>query len=83
MVQDKGAKRVVISAWRYPGVTKPGAPAILKSFHEELGEYLKLEKKKPEAWTGMPRRKIKLPKKWLWPKRSLRPPSKSSAIQLD
>jgi hypothetical protein len=26
MVQDTAKKRTVISAWRYPGVTKPGDP---------------------------------------------------------
>lgn len=26
MIQDKNIDRVIISAWRYPGVTKPGQP---------------------------------------------------------
>lgn len=26
MIQDEGKKRKVISAWRYPGITKPGEP---------------------------------------------------------
>jgi len=26
MIQDKGSIRKVISAWRYPGMTKPGIP---------------------------------------------------------
>ncbi len=73
MVQDKGSKRIIISVWRYPGVTKPGMPAILKTFREELQDYLKAEKKKPASFmSGMPRRPFKMPKKWHWPKRPLR-----------
>jgi len=37
MIQDAGSKRKVISAWRYPGMTKPGAPlpeAILQEVSE-------------------------------------------------
>jgi len=37
MVQDTPKKRKVISAWRYPGETKPGEPLpkeILKEFKE-------------------------------------------------
>ena len=29
MIQDVGSKRKVISAWRYPGVTKPGSEITL------------------------------------------------------
>ena len=39
MVQDKGMKRKIISAWRYPGKTKPGEPlprAILFEIEEAL-----------------------------------------------
>lgn len=37
MVQDTSKKRKIISAWRYPGETKPGEPLpkeILKEFKE-------------------------------------------------
>lgn len=39
MFQDKRAERKVISAWRYPGITKPGAllpKAILDEIREAL-----------------------------------------------
>ena len=37
MVQDEKEHRKVISAWKYPGITKPGAPlpqAILQEIEE-------------------------------------------------
>jgi hypothetical protein len=37
MVQDAAGARKVISAWRYPGVTKPRDAAFLK---KEYGEFL-------------------------------------------
>jgi hypothetical protein len=37
MVQDAAGTRKVISAWRYPGVTKPRDAAFLK---REYGEFL-------------------------------------------
>lgn len=37
MVQDAAGTRKVISAWRYPGVTKPRDAAFLK---KEYGEFL-------------------------------------------
>jgi hypothetical protein len=37
MVQDvPGGKRKVISAWRYPGVTKPRVAALLKKEYREF-----------------------------------------------
>lgn len=39
MVSEKNSKRNIISAWRYPGKTKPGEPLpeeILKEFREAL-----------------------------------------------
>jgi hypothetical protein len=45
MVTDgpsKGSRiRRVISAWRYPGVTKPRAPAILAAMQREYNEFRK------------------------------------------
>lgn len=37
MVKDEKAKRKIISAWRYPGITHPGEPLpeeILREFRE-------------------------------------------------
>jgi hypothetical protein len=42
MVQDKDKTRRVISAWRYPGITKPRGTAFLK---QEYREFLSEEKK--------------------------------------
>lgn len=39
MVQDEKNRRKVISAWRYPGVTKPGEPLpkeILREINQRL-----------------------------------------------
>jgi hypothetical protein len=48
MVQDAGSKRKVISAWRYPGVTKPRA--VLQMMQKEYREYAKeIPKEKPAA----------------------------------
>ena len=41
MVQDGPKKRRVISAWRYPGVTKPRAAMMLAVMRREYGEYSK------------------------------------------
>ncbi len=39
MVEDKGRERKVISAWRYPGVTKPRSEATLELARREYHEY--------------------------------------------
>jgi len=39
MVVDREKQRRIISAWRYPGITKPGEPlpeSILKEFREAV-----------------------------------------------
>ncbi len=41
MVQDAGAHRKVISAWRYPGVTKPRSAAAMDVLRREFGEFAK------------------------------------------
>ncbi len=41
MVQDGPKERRVISAWRYPGVTKPRAAAVLAAMRREYDEYSK------------------------------------------
>ena len=42
MVQDAGSKRKVISAWRYPGMTKPRA--VLAIAQKEFREYAAADK---------------------------------------
>ncbi len=39
MVQDRGKERRVISAWRYPGVSKPRDVAALGMAREEYNEF--------------------------------------------
>jgi hypothetical protein len=37
MIQDKRAVRTVISAWRYPGITKPGEKlpfSLIEEYHK-------------------------------------------------
>ncbi len=41
MVQDKGGKRKVISAWRYPGKTKPRSEIALSLMKQAYNEYTK------------------------------------------
>ena len=40
MVQDTGKKRKVISAWRYPGVTKPRGEIAADLARKEYKEFL-------------------------------------------
>lgn len=40
MIQDVGKKRKVISAWRYPGVTKPRSAAAMDFIQKEYDEFL-------------------------------------------
>ncbi|MBI5079419.1 hypothetical protein HZB06_01980 [Candidatus Wolfebacteria bacterium] len=39
MFQDSQNKRKIISAWRYPGVTKPGGKTIFDFIQQEYDEY--------------------------------------------
>jgi hypothetical protein len=41
MVEDKKKERTVISAWRYPGVTKPRDSVSAAFLQKEYKEYLK------------------------------------------
>ena len=41
MVQDHDRGRTVISAWRYPGVTKPRSAAAIDLMRKEYDEYKK------------------------------------------
>ena len=41
MIQDMKGKRKVISAWRYPGVTKPRGEIALGFLKNEYSEFLK------------------------------------------
>ena len=45
MVVDKRSVRKVISAWRYPGVTKPRSESSLMFIRQELDDYLEIDKK--------------------------------------
>jgi hypothetical protein len=40
MVQDMGKQRKVISAWRYPGVTKPRDEISMKTMRKEYNEFI-------------------------------------------
>lgn len=40
MVQDVGKNRKVISAWRYPGVTKPQGAAAANLMQKEYNEFI-------------------------------------------
>lgn len=39
MVQDSNTERKIISAWRYPGISKPKSEALLSILNNEYGEY--------------------------------------------
>jgi hypothetical protein len=40
MVQDKGSQRKVISAWRYPGITKPRSAVVIGLVRKEYDEFV-------------------------------------------
>ena len=40
MIQDTRRERKVISAWRYPGVTKPRSAVAMDAMRREYGEFL-------------------------------------------
>jgi hypothetical protein len=40
MYEDVGSKRKIISAWRYPGRTKPRSEAVLGVMRQEYANYL-------------------------------------------
>lgn len=46
MYQDVGSKRKIISAWRYPGRTKPRSEAALGVMRQEYANYLETVAKK-------------------------------------
>ena len=58
MIQDVGRKRKVISAWRYPGESKPRSVITLNFLAREYGEYLETEPP-PAKKTEAMQRKIK------------------------
>jgi hypothetical protein len=41
MVQDLGKQRKIISAWRYPGMTKPRSEVSMDALRREYREFLK------------------------------------------
>lgn len=40
MLQDSPQKRTIISAWRYPGVTKPRSAIALQTMRQEYDEFI-------------------------------------------
>ena len=58
MVQDAGSHRKVISAWRYPGVTKPFSGTAMDFLRGEYSSFLESETKK-EAKKELDREKMK------------------------
>jgi hypothetical protein len=45
MLQDSPGQRKIISAWRYPGVTKPRSPVAMQAMQREYQEFLSKNKK--------------------------------------
>jgi hypothetical protein len=41
MVQDLGKQRKIISAWRYPGMTRPRSEIAMDTLRREYREFLK------------------------------------------
>ena len=91
MVQDVGSKRKIISAWRYPGVSKVRSKIALEMFRGAYEEYLNAavketeeqEKKRPKIDIGL--RKWFKPKgeKRAWPKQPFGKKPVSRVIQVD
>jgi hypothetical protein len=48
MVQDSGQNRKVISAWRYPGVTKPRSAAAIEAMKREYREFIAGDKEEKQ-----------------------------------
>lgn len=79
MVQDAGSKRKVISAWRYPGTTKPRSEVALNFIHSELDDFIaeaeeadsspKPDIKLNKWFKPAAARKAGIPVKKSWPKR--------------
>ena len=40
MIQDVGKNRKVISAWRYPGITKPRSEVVINLAKKEYNEFI-------------------------------------------
>ena len=94
MFQDAGSKRKIISAWRYPGMSKVRSEAVFNLFRMEFEEYLKAEEKEMERHTPTMMSKFKLAAKWhtpgrekpkfSWPKRPFRRKKQdSNTVTLD
>ncbi len=63
MIVEEKSRRKVISAWKYPGITKPGAPIVMHLLEEQYGEYID----KREVHTEEIRSKM-TKSKWFKPK---------------
>jgi hypothetical protein len=97
MVQDVGRKRKIISAWRYPGMSKGRTGIPMSVFRDEYKEYLSAAAKEAET-KDIARPKIDIGIKWrgdlspqkkrsvqktIWPKRSFKRPAARPAIQVE
>ncbi len=72
MVQDVGQKRKIISAWRYPGVTKPRGEAAMNFIRAELEDFLVKEEEPPKPKPKLKKwfkPQVKTMPKQPWPKR--------------
>ncbi|MEY4731370.1 MAG: hypothetical protein RL681_316 [Candidatus Parcubacteria bacterium] len=97
MVQDAGRKRKIISAWRYPGMSKGRTGIPMSVFRDEYKEYLSAAAKEMEQkdaarpkidiglkWRGdlSPQKKRPVQKR-MWPKRPFRRSAPQTAIQVE
>lgn len=46
MIQETKARRKIISAWKYPGITKPHSEIAFNFFRREYGDYFLSENNK-------------------------------------
>jgi hypothetical protein len=76
MVQDEKSRRKVISAWRYPGVTKPGEPVLMELMSVEYKEYAKLKENHQHS---VQKKVVKT--KWFRPKKPERVPANALIIK--
>jgi hypothetical protein len=57
MIQEEPKRRKIISAWRYPGTTKPREAAVWNAIEREYGEFLEKQKtedkEKKKKWSPL------------------------------
>lgn len=69
MLQDAGRRRKIISAWRYPGISKPRSQMAWNFLRQEYLEYSASEKKNKKEELGVKIRKSR----WFRPAKKERP----------